>query len=252
MQAAARLARYRLLADAALKLGGRLVLTGHTADDQAETVAMRRERGSGIGLAGIAPATLYDGQVWFARPQLATRRNTLRSYLRERGIGWIDDPSNANNAFERVRTRQMMNAGGEAEFLRAIEAGERAAAERIDLGMRAALMIERFASQIAPDTLSVHTAFASAGDADGAVHALRILLAVAGATDHLPDLQRTSELFSRLTEADQGRFSLSRVVVAKRKGDILLKQERRGQAAKAGESAGMRSPVGGLAAVFRS
>lgn len=233
IQSAARLARYRLLADAAIEVGSRLVLTGHTADDQAETIAMRGERGTGIGLAGIAPATLFDGAVWFARLQLESRREVLRGFLRERGIGWIDDPSNANRDFERVRVRQGMSAANDGDFQRTIEAGERTATARIDAGRRAARLIKDFASRAAPDALSVDAGFANAGDAEGAVHALRILLAVAGATDHLPDLLRTSDLLKRLSAAERGRFSLSRVVVTCRKGEILLKRERRGQAAQA-------------------
>ncbi len=106
LQAAAREARYRLLADAATAAGCGLVMTGHTLDDQAETVAMRRARGNGRGLSGIAPATLHDKRIWFVRPLIGQRRNDLRAFLAERGQGWIDDPSNIDPRFERVRMRE--------------------------------------------------------------------------------------------------------------------------------------------------
>lgn len=105
LQAAAREARYRLLAQAADDAGCGLVMTGHTLDDQAETVAMRRERGAGRGLSGIAPATLHDKRIWFVRPLIGQRRAALRAFLTERRQEWIDDPSNTDPRFERVRMR---------------------------------------------------------------------------------------------------------------------------------------------------
>ncbi len=59
-----------------------------------------------------------------------------------------------------------------------------------------------------------------------------------------PNLQRTEALFNRLRETDRGRFSLARVVIAKRKGEVLLTRERRGKSIDAGEvnRPTMRSP----------
>lgn len=109
LQAAARAARYRLMADAAERLGLIGVVTGHTADDQSETIAMRRQRSSddaAAGLAGIPPATLFDSRLWVLRPLLETRRDAIRLWLTGSGQGWVEDPSNADRRFERVRMRQ--------------------------------------------------------------------------------------------------------------------------------------------------
>lgn len=78
------------------------VATGHTADDQAETVLFRFLRGAGItGLAGMRALT-PDG---IARPLLELRRVEIRSWLSDRGIGWREDSSNAERRFARNRIR---------------------------------------------------------------------------------------------------------------------------------------------------
>ncbi|WP_075291332.1 tRNA lysidine(34) synthetase TilS [Pararhizobium arenae] len=111
IQAAARAARYRLLADAAAEIDAIAVVTGHTADDQAETIAMRSRRSGddAPGLSGMADAVLYDRSVWILRPFLGLTRQDIRTFLQERGEGWLDDPSNTNPAFERVRVRNAIS-----------------------------------------------------------------------------------------------------------------------------------------------
>ena len=114
-QSAARRARHALLAGALKAAGGHLLLTGHTADDQAETVLMRARQGSGwYGLAGMRPLSLSPvwpegAGVWIARPLLRETREDLRNWLAGQGSGWIDDPSNTNPAFERVRIRARLS-----------------------------------------------------------------------------------------------------------------------------------------------
>ena len=108
LQAEARAARYRLMADWAQGPGIGMVLLGHTADDQAETVLMRLARGSGVdGLAAMQPLAMRDGVRW-ARPLLDMTRDDLRAFLTARGIGWSEDPSNEDDGFDRIRLRQMM------------------------------------------------------------------------------------------------------------------------------------------------
>lgn len=110
LQDAARRARKSLIASWAARSAVTLVLTGHTQDDQAETVLMRLARGSGVdGLAGIAPWTRDAGLVW-GRPLLDTRRQELRSYLTARGMSWVEDPSNDDPRFDRVKARKMLGS----------------------------------------------------------------------------------------------------------------------------------------------
>ncbi|MCY0096449.1 tRNA lysidine(34) synthetase TilS [Hoeflea sp. J2-29] len=111
LQAAARRARYRLLGSAAARLGLAAVLTAHTSDDQDETLEMRRSRSpseSAPGLAGISRATLFDGRLWVLRPLLDVTRAEIRAHLAHAGVDWIEDPSNRDLRFERVRVRAQL------------------------------------------------------------------------------------------------------------------------------------------------
>lgn len=107
IQAAARDARYRLLGTYCRENGIGALLTAHTRDDQAETVLMRLARGTGIdGLGAMASVRRLDDGIAQYRPLLGVSRADLRAYLQSTGAHWIDDPSNDNPAFERIRWRQ--------------------------------------------------------------------------------------------------------------------------------------------------
>ncbi len=114
VQAEARAGRYRLLAEWGQREGLDCILLGHTMDDQAETVLMRLARRAGVdGLAAMAARFERQGQV-FGRPLLGQRRADLRAMLRARGVDWIDDPSNEDARFDRIKARRAL--GGLAEI----------------------------------------------------------------------------------------------------------------------------------------
>ncbi len=78
------------------------VATGHTLNDQAETVLYRLIRGSGTaGLSGIRPVTA-DGLV---RPLIECERTEVEAWLRNRGIAWREDGTNLDFSFVRNRIR---------------------------------------------------------------------------------------------------------------------------------------------------
>ena len=108
LQDRARQARQSLLRDWAQQVGVTAILLGHTRDDQAETVLMRLARGSGVdGLAGMQPAREDQGMRWL-RPLLGLARAQLRDWLRAQGVGWVDDPSNDDPGFDRIKARQAL------------------------------------------------------------------------------------------------------------------------------------------------
>ena len=108
LPAAARAARYRLLAQAARASDATHILTAHTRDDQAETLLMRMLRGSGIaGLAAMARESERDGLV-LARPFLDISKSQLIATLRKAKVGFAEDPTNRDTSFTRPRLRTLM------------------------------------------------------------------------------------------------------------------------------------------------
>jgi tRNA(Ile)-lysidine synthase len=103
LQAEARAARYAIFEQLCRRHGLAAVATGHTADDQAETLLLWLLRGSGLkGLAGI-PMT-REG--WVIRPLLHERRADLLDYLAARGLGYRTDSSNMKSLYQRNRIRR--------------------------------------------------------------------------------------------------------------------------------------------------
>jgi tRNA(Ile)-lysidine synthase len=110
LQDAARQARYQRMAQWGDKHGIDTIALGHTADDQAETFLMRLARQSGVdGLSAMAPRKARAGITW-VRPLLRAGREELRGYLRSRGIGWAEDPSNEDPAYTRIVARNVLAA----------------------------------------------------------------------------------------------------------------------------------------------
>lgn len=105
LAARARTARHAALAAACADLGILHLLLGHHARDQAETLCIRQ--GARSGAAGLAAmAALSEGDsVRLLRPLLAVPPGWLRSFLRQEGMDWIEDPSNADPSTLRARVR---------------------------------------------------------------------------------------------------------------------------------------------------
>ena len=111
LQAEARSARYDALARWMEERDVATLATGHQLDDQAETLLMRLNRGSGLGgLAGIRALTGVPGHEYLrlVRPLLGWRRGELASVVAAAGIEPVIDPSNDNDDFDRVRMRKAL------------------------------------------------------------------------------------------------------------------------------------------------
>ena len=104
VEAAAREARYAALEAVADRLGARLVLLGHTLDDQAEQVLLGLARGSGARSLSGMPAARGRAR----RPLLGISHGQTRASLEAQGQPWWDDPMNEDPAFLRVRARRAL------------------------------------------------------------------------------------------------------------------------------------------------
>lgn len=129
IETAARELRYRFFRqllgeDSSAKPPLDKIVTGHTLDDQAETVLMRIIRGTGMrGLRAIQPRLEFereDGTGEIIRPLLEVRRRQLEAYLRELGQGWREDVTNQDPKFTRNRVRHTLLPLLENEFNPAI------------------------------------------------------------------------------------------------------------------------------------
>ncbi len=128
----ARAARYELLRTACREAGLLHLLLGQHAGDQAETYIMRALAGSGPdGLACMAPV-VEEAQLRLLRPLLAIPPARLRATLLAAGIGWAEDPSNADPAAQRARLRALRadRAGAGPATAALVEAARRRGIER--------------------------------------------------------------------------------------------------------------------------
>lgn len=127
----ARDARYGLLWAACADLGAVLLLLGHQALDQAETVLLRAQGGSGVtGLAAMA-GRREVGRVAMLRPLLAIPPERLWATLAERRVGWVEDLSNRASTFQRPRLRAASaDRAGVGCASRALVAASRAYAKK--------------------------------------------------------------------------------------------------------------------------
>lgn len=234
IQERARKARYSLLAQHAESLGGAVLVTAHTLDDQAETMLMRMARGSGpAGLVGMR-ARVRKGSLRLVRPLLTVAKSRLVATAEARGLPFVRDPSNADTRFERVRWRALLPALA-AEGLSA----ERLALLAARLGRTEAAVEHRVAALLpmlepSHDAATARLDLAAlAGEPEEIVLRLvaRGLERIAGSdSETLPRLERLEAcVFALLGAAGQGAAmtrTLSGCVLAlDRKGVLTLSRE---------------------------
>lgn len=232
LQAAARQARYLLLGQWARDAGVLHLLLGHNREDQAETFLMRLEKGSGdTGLAAMAAVTEAPA-ARLLRPLLRCRRENLRATLRRAGQPWIEDPSNRNRDFARIRVRGWLPAldlaGMPASRLAA--AAARCGEKRVRHEQRVSAFLARHARVFPAGYAEADgTAFSSAGEADEVSRdALGRLLTCIGGGAYAPRRAKLETLYRSVAAADLGGGrTLAGCRILPWKGRILVCRETR-------------------------
>lgn len=199
VQAKARAARYRLLNDWCAQAGVLHLLVAHHADDQSETMLMRWNRGSGPdGLAAMAPVREL-ASCRILRPLLGFRKRCLVAFLEAQGQAWIEDPSNTDTTFERVRVRSAI-AEAEMDVAALSQSAGRLRRARTALEAETARWLGRYAETSPLGWLKLDAqAF---GACDGEIR-LRVLARAAhhiGGRDFPPAIDAVERLAARIAD----------------------------------------------------
>ncbi|HUH84304.1 MAG TPA: tRNA lysidine(34) synthetase TilS [Stellaceae bacterium] len=227
LQAGARGARYRLLEKWCRSEGVLHLLVAHQREDQAETVLLRMARGSGLdGLAGMA-GIVERADCRRLRPLLGIARPRLAATLTAMGQGWIEDPSNQNSAYARVRMRSAARDLAELGL-----DAERLAGTAARLG-RARAALEREVAALLARAASIHPAgFARLDPAslrrapdEVGLRALAGVLALVGGGDFPPRLERLERLYGDLPQGLGGGRTLGGCRILPRRGGFLVCRE---------------------------
>ncbi|MET1025581.1 MAG: tRNA lysidine(34) synthetase TilS [Dongiaceae bacterium] len=223
LMAAARDARYRLLADWCRTQSVLHLVVAHQADDQVETYLMRQAHGSSdYGLAAMPALRMLDG-VRLLRPLLPVAKARLTATLRSRGQAWIEDPSNSATRFERVRWRARPGAGDD---LPAVSAAAARAGSRRDASERmTAAWLARY-GRIAPaGYIRLDCAAFKTISPDTAAAILRNSLHVIGAESFGPSPAALTAAVQRIRLREAGGMTLAGCMLDWRSQRLLICRE---------------------------
>lgn len=226
LQEKARAMRYGMMRDWCRAHGATLLVTAHTLEDQAETFLMRLARGSGIkGLSGMRPDE--TGPVLIERPLLHSSRAALRATLTAAGHPWIDDPSNEDERYERVRLRKALPALTELGLTPRAIARSAARLERALLALHD--MGSAFIAQhveVRPEGfVLIEQARLRKLDDEIAIQVLERLLGRLGGGGEAPRLMAVEALHQWLRREDSQARTLAGCRIAQRKRHLLIGRE---------------------------
>jgi tRNA(Ile)-lysidine synthase len=205
IEAAARVARYRLMGAFLVKHKIGTLFVGHNRDDQAETFLLRLARGSGLdGLAGMQPRAPWPIAdfvgVVLVRPLLGLGRESLRAYLKAKDQPWLDDPMNEDLSFDRVKLRQARDALAQAGLTasRIAAAAAHLARARESLDVVTAAVLARVARTGEEGGILLDEAALASAPREVGLRALASVLMAVGGEAYRPRFESLERLFDRI------------------------------------------------------
>lgn len=233
LQARARGARYRLMTGWCTSHGVLHLLLAHHRDDQAETLLMRLGRGSGVdGLAAMAPIAETHG-VRLLRPLLSVARARLEATLRRAGQDWVEDPSNRNRSFARVRLRALapLLAGEGMTTERLGDTAARLRRARETLELVTGEFLARSATPYEAGFVRLDAAALRSAPEEIALRTVARIVAAVGGLSYVPRREGSEAMLTRLVAAERPARAgaaeavlgtLGGVMAVRERGDVLL------------------------------
>jgi len=205
IQEKARSARYQLLTDFCQKNAIKNLLIAHHGDDQIETFFFRLARGSGfLGLAGMSAKTEISG-VKLLRPLLLAPKTRLIATLKEQNQPWIEDPSNQNTDYTRVRIRQNLKGflSDEENRTRTMKLIEKFSKFRMAMEKQIAVELEKFV-EIPNENLAILDLHEKISEP-----ALSYLVKVLSGKEQAPRTEKMQRFYQKLYENSGKKLSFN-------------------------------------------
>lgn len=222
IQTRARQMRYDAMLEWCTQHGASVLLLGHHFDDQAETVALQKHRGTTPpSRSGMALVSLRS-DLRLARPLLGVRKSMLMAMLEELGMAWITDPSNDSDQFARNRVRRILS---DEAIQQLWHEAKNAGAQRFeDDCARAEWMARNATTRQAKQVIDLRAWYALEEEqrTDILSHTIRFL----GGKDFRPRLHETLRLDAQIHQEPEGKATLGHCVIRWQEDMLVIEPER--------------------------
>ncbi|MDR0407292.1 MAG: tRNA lysidine(34) synthetase TilS [Holosporales bacterium] len=223
----ARTARYERLTEACWRHEARILLVGHTQNDQIETMLLRASRkSSDFGLAGMSVLRFLHPYLAVARPLLKVTRFDLQHFLKQNDVLWFADPSNENPAFKRVLLRKALLHVHREIYQDLVLVSRFYAIERRFYTIATIRFLKESACIIGM-RIKIKIAPFKAASLPLQQHILRRIISCVGGKMYPPNKQQLSQACEKISSLECVQFTLGRTIIDKRKASFTIFREKR-------------------------